>query len=143
MLCCDGRYYSLNFNDKIRGMILIDYIYWHYVIAPLCILGLLRNYLAGTWHRFLIGTHFENLLAPWHRARPSDVGTTRSFGDKIANAIADFYIRIIAAIIRLVIILIGLLAEAVIAIAFITLTVVWLLWPVILVSFIVSGMSLL
>lgn len=124
-------------------MILIDYFYWHYSIAPLGILGLLKNYLIGIWHRFLIATHFKTLLAPWHRARPSELGAARTFGDRIANGIVDFYIRIIAAIIRLIIILTGLIFELAIVAAFAALMIVWLLWPVIFVWSVSRGLALL
>ncbi|MBI2669805.1 MAG: hypothetical protein HYX20_01500 [Candidatus Yanofskybacteria bacterium] len=124
-------------------MIVIDYLYWHYVIAPMGILGLLKNYLIGTWHMFLIATHFRTLLAPWHRARPSEFGKSKTFGDKILNTIIDFYIRIIAAIIRLIVILIGLIAELAVVAVFITLLIVWLLWPVILLSLFRKGLWLI
>lgn len=124
-------------------MLIWDYLHWHYAIAPARILGLLHDYLIGTWHRFLIGTHCKTLLSPWHRARPSDVGGARTFGDKIVNAIIDFYIRIIAASIRLIIILIGLVAELIVMIAFIVLLAVWLLWPAVFVFWVGQGLALL
>ena len=124
-------------------MLLIDYIYWHYAIAPIGILGLLRNYTLGTWHKFLIATHFRTLLAPWHRAQPSGLRTATTFGDKVLNAIVYFYIRIIAAVIRLIIILTGLVFELVIIAAFAALFIVWLLWPVIFVYLIIKGSSLI
>lgn len=124
-------------------MLLIDYIYWHYAIAPLGILGLLRNYMLGVWHKFLIATHFRTLLAPWHRAKPSEFGTTKTFGDKIINAVVDFYIRIIAAVIRLAIILLGLFTELIVIIAFVILLIVWLLWPVILFFWVGRGLGLI
>lgn len=123
-------------------MLLLDYAYWHYGVAPSRILKLLRNYLIATWHRFLIGTHARTLFAPWHRARPSDVGRPQTFGEKIGNAVVDFYIRIVAAIIRLVIIIFGLLTEALLAVAFILLLAIWLLWPAILFVFITNGLSI-
>lgn len=124
-------------------MFILGYINWHYTIAPARILGLLRNYLISTWHRFLIGMHFKTLFAPWHRAKPSDIGGALTFADKFGNAIVDFYIRIIAAIIRLVIILIGLITETILAVAFIMLLAVWLLWPVIFVFLIMRGLALI
>lgn len=123
-------------------MVFVDYIVWHYAVAPGAILGLLHNYLVGTWHRFLISTHFKTLLSPWHRTRPSDVGKAQSIGDKIMNGVVDFYVRILAAIVRLVIILIGLIAEAVIVTAFVALLIVWLLWPVIFIWMVGYGFSL-
>lgn len=123
-------------------MLLTDYIYWHYVIAPAGILGLLKNFLLGVWHKFLIATHFKTLLAPWHRVQPSGIGTTRTFGDKIINGVIDFYIRIIAAIIRLVIILAGLFVGLIIIAGFFILLVVWLLWPAVFIFWVGKGLGL-
>lgn len=123
-------------------MLILDYINWHYGVAPANILGLLRNYLIATWHRFLIGTHARTLLSPWHRARPSDINASGSFGDRLANGIVNFYIRIIAAIIRLVIILIGLATELILIIAFTALLMLWLLWPVIFIFLVSRGLAL-
>ena len=124
------------------GVALINYIYWHYTIAPARILGLLRNYLMGIWHRFLIPTHFKTLLSPWHRSNPSDAGGPRNFGDKIMNGVIDFYIRIIAAFVRLTIILIGLFAELVVIIVFVVLLIVWLVWPIVFVYLVSNGLAL-
>jgi hypothetical protein len=123
-------------------MIFTDYIYWHYVIAPLGILGALKNYLIGIWHKFLIATHFKTLLAPWHRTKPSEIETTKNLSDKIVDAIIDFYIRIIAALARLSIILLGLFAEFVTIIVFIILLIIWLLWPLIFIKLIGQGLAL-
>lgn len=124
------------------GMAWLEYFYWHYAIAPGAILELSRNYLIGTWHRFLISTHFRTLLSPWHRTRPSDLSKTQNIGDKIMNMVIDFYIRILAAIVRLTIILVGLIAEIVIIAVFTALLVVWLLWPVIFIWSVSYGLKL-
>ena len=123
-------------------MIILDYIYWHYGVAPTGILGLLKNYLVGTWHKFLISIHFKTLLAPWHRTKPSELDTTLAFGDRVLNAIVDFYIRILAAIVRSIIILIGLAAELIIIAVFLIWLAIWLLWPAIFVFLISKGFSL-
>jgi hypothetical protein len=124
-------------------MILADYIYWHYGIAPLGILELLKNYLIGIWHKFLIATHFKTLLAPWHRTKPSEIETAKKLGDKILDFIIDFYIRIIAVLVRLSIILLGLFTEFMAIIVFIFLFIFWLLWPVIFVILVGQGLALI
>ena len=121
-------------------MFLAGYIYWHFAIAPGNILNILGNYTKATWHRFLIARHLKTLFVPWHKKQPSDIS---GVSGKIGNAVADFYIRILAAAVRLTIILAGLAAEAVISAAFILLLIVWVLWPVILVYSIGKGVSLL
>jgi hypothetical protein len=123
-------------------MILADYIYWHYRIAPLGILKLLKNYLIGIWHKFLIATHFKTLLAPWHRTKPSEIEATKNLGNKILDIIIDFYIRIIAALVRLSIILLGIFTELMAIIVFILLFIFWLLWPIIFVKLVSQGLAL-
>lgn len=125
------------------NMILGDYFHWHYTVAPAVILGLLKNYLVGTWHRFLITTHFKTLFSPWHRVKTSDFGETKNFGDKIVNGIIEFYIRILAAAIRLTIILVGLVIEAMVVFVFIALLIAWLLWPAIFIWSVGNGLSFL
>lgn len=124
--------------------IFLDYFYWHYTIAPFEILRIMQNYLKANWYRFLIFQHFRTLFAPWHRQNPSDFGPReRTFGDRILDTLADFYIRLIAAFIRLAIIFIGLLWQLVLLVAFLLLFVVWLAWPAIAVYSIVRGMILI
>ncbi|MDP3792916.1 MAG: hypothetical protein Q8Q89_04290 [bacterium] len=124
--------------------IFIEYIYWHYAVAPFEILQIMQNYLKANWHRFLIVQHFRTLFAPWHRQNPSDLGKReKTFGDKILDSLADLYIRLIAAGIRLIIITAGFLMEFLILIAFLLLFIIWLAWPVIAIYSIVRGLSML
>lgn len=122
---------------------ILKYFYWHYAIAPSNILGILKNYLIGTWDRFLISKHLQTLFSPWHRLLPSQIPEKQNFGTKILNAILDFYIRILAAIIRLIIIVVGLLNELLLIILFLLLLIIWLLWPVIFILMIIKGLKLL
>ena len=119
--------------------IFFNYLYWHYSIAPQGILGLLRNYSIGVWHEFLISRHFKTLFSAWHRAQPSDIGGKKGIGDKIMDVVINFYIRILAAIVRLSIIISGLIYEAILYIVFLILYALWLIWPLIVVASIFIG----
>ena len=122
--------------------IFLDYIYWHWAVAPREILKIMNNYLIANWHRFLITQHFKTLFSPWHRQNPSDIGPKQNaFTDKILNAITDLYIRLIAAGIRTVIILAGLVIELLTLIFFLVLFVAWLVWPVIAIYLIMKGLA--
>lgn len=118
----------------------VDYLLWHYGQALKGILNLQENYTTGTWHRFLIAQHMRNLFAPWHRL---DVGKSQGIGDKLLNAIAGFYFRILAAFIRLSIVVAGLIWVAVEYIFFILLLILWLLWPLIALIFLIRGLVLI
>ena len=124
--------------------IFLEYFYWHYTIAPFEILRIMQNYLKANIHRFLIVQHLRTLFAPWHRQNPSDFGTrAKTFGDKIMDKIADFYIRLIAAFIRLMIISAGLIWQLILFIFFMLLFVVWLAWPAIAVYSVIKGISMI
>lgn len=139
------RYWIGKKYDIIQIMVTIflEYFYWHYSIAPREILKIMQNYLKANWHRFLITKHLQTLFAPWHRQNPSDFGKRElTFADRILNSITDFYIRLIAAGIRLSIIISGLAWQVVILIVFLTLFVVWLIWPIIVGYSIARGLRL-
>jgi len=122
--------------------IFLGYFYWHYTIAPFEILRIMQNYLISNWHKFLIVQHFRTLFAPWHRQNPSDIGPrSKTFTDKILDVITDFYIRLIAAAIRLVIIGSGLIVELLTIVLFLIIFIAWLAWPAICVYSISSGLN--
>lgn len=123
--------------------ILLEYFYWHFTVAPFEILKIMNNYLISIWHQFLIAQHLKTLFSPWHRQNPSDIGPKSStFTDKIMDVITDFYIRIIAAAIRLTIISMGFFVELLTIIVFLLLFVIWLAWPAIAIYLIVKGLNL-
>lgn len=124
--------------------IFLEYFYWHYAIAPTEILRIMGNYLKGAQHQFMMSQHFKTLFAPWHRQNPSDLGKRdRNFTDKVLDFVADIYIRLIAAFIRLLIILTGLCWQLLLILSFVVLLVIWLSWPLISVYSVVNGVNLL
>lgn len=123
--------------------IFLEYFYWHYTIAPFEILKIMGNYLKATRHQFLMVQHLKTLFAPWHRQNPSDFGARqKTFFDKILDSLADLYIRLIAAGIRLSIIFIGLVWQLVLLVVFLLLFIVWLAWPIISIFMVIKGMAL-
>ena len=104
----------------------------------------MNNYLIARWHQFLIVQHLRTLFSPWHRQNPSDFGKKeKMFVDKVLDGVADTYIRLIAAGIRLMIILSGLVVGLFTAIGFLILFVIWLGWPIISIYLVIKGVMLL
>lgn len=118
----------------------IDYLWWHYTVAPKDIIHILGNYFVGFWQKFYIIQHAKTLFSPWHRLLPKYVFPSDNFSDKVTNFITDLFIRCIAAIIRLVIIAAGLAAEVAAIILFLSFLVAWLLWPALSLYFIGRGL---
>lgn len=124
----------------IMANIFFDYILWHFTIAPFEILRIMKNYLKASVHQFLIIQHFKTLFSPWHRQNPSDFGAKqKTLFDKFFDALADLYIRLIAAVIRLIIIAMGLIWGGILFIGFGILLLIWMIWPVLAVFSVIYG----
>lgn len=124
-------------------MLLLTYLYWHYLIAPVEILKLLQNYSIATWHKFLIWGHLRTLFYPWHRIRLSDVVKPATLVDKFGNFLGEIYIRLFVAMIRLTVVAIGLIIEGLVFTFFAVLFIAWLIWPALIFISITKGVSLL
>lgn len=98
--------------------------------------------MTARWHQFLIVQHFNTLFSSWHRQNPSDFGPKeKNFSDKILDAAADIYIRLIAACIRVIIIFVGFITIFLTMISFLLLFVIWLGWPAIAIYLISKGLA--
>ena len=124
-------------------MVLLEYLYWHFAIAPRNIWEIAANYAWALWHRFLIPQHMSHLFSPWHRRLPSDLDKPAGIGDRVINFITDFYIRIFAGGVRFSIVLAGLVSEIVSVFFFSLAFLVWVIWPVVLVVAVGKGLILL
>ena len=82
------------------------YAVWHYMRAPALFVGVWKNLLWYLGHLFSVNTLWHSLFAPWHRIVAS---RTRKWDleDWASAALANFISRLIGAIMRLTLILIG------------------------------------
>jgi len=122
--------------------IFIEYFYWHFGVAPFEIFKIMKNYQIAVWHKFLIARHFQTLFSPWHRQNASDFWSRKkTFVDKISNVVIDTYIRLIAAGLRLTLILSGLIFEALVFVGFMLIFIAWLAWPALAIYLVFKGAS--
>jgi len=124
-------------------MIFIDYIIWHYITAPREILVLLKNYSFAVWHKFFIVQHARTLFAPWHQLNARYMFPPQNPADRLANFLVDVYIRILAAGIRLTIIVVGLATQVFVLVFFVSLLFIWLLWPALFITVTARGFGLI
>ena len=121
--------------------ILIQYVFWYYLVAPGSIVKIARNYIVSTWHRFYIVNHLKTLFVPWHRLNVEV--SLKTLGEKIvlgiANKIADLYLLLVAAVVRLLVVTIGLVAELVIFAIFSLFLIFWIAGPIIFFGLIILG----
>lgn len=100
--------------------------------------------MISNWYHFLIVQHLKTFFAPWHRQNPSDIRKkNRTFSDRIVGGIIDLYIRIIAAFVRLVVIIIGLITYLATAVVFVLLFIIWFVWPILSLLLIIRGLLII
>lgn len=105
------------------------YFFWHYGPGLKGLLKIWKNFLLFGWHYFSIGILLNSLFEPWHRISSSygrgfDIGRwSRAFADNMIT-------RTLGAIMRSVVISVGLVFEAVILVTGAGITLVWLSFPI-------------
>lgn len=140
-MCCG--FYMITLHVKIKIMLIFDYFWWHYIVAPINILEIAKNYSTAVWNKFLIWQHARTLFSPWHRMQAKYMFPAQGFLDRIGNFFFEIFIRFIAAFLRSVIIVFGLLAQATAVIIFAAILFVWLAWPFLFVIYVSRGLELI
>jgi hypothetical protein len=124
-------------------MLILDYFWWHYVVATVNILRIFRNYFVAAGNKFLIWQHARTLFSPWHRMQAKYMFPAQGFSDRIGNFFFEIFIRFVAAFLRLVIIIFGLLTQAAVIIIFAIILFVWIAWPFLVVIYVGKGLGLI
>lgn len=118
------------------------YFFWHYTKALKKLIGNCRTFLLFILHFFSIGILFKTLFKPWQR-----LGEEYKKGFDIGAFLSSFFInflmRIIGFLIRLVVIIIGLFFFFSSFIGCIALFIIWLVLPLLIPVFFISGLRLL
>lgn len=122
--------------------VLIQYLEWHFFDVPRAILLGWRNFLSFNLRYFSITPLLRTFFSYWHRYRAS---YGRGFDFKVYFETWTFNLisRVIGAAMRSIIIVFGLLAQAVILVAGLIIFVGWLLLPLLLVLAVIWGFKLL
>jgi hypothetical protein len=122
---------------------IVQYLVWHYTIAPGDILHIGHNYIASVWHRFLIPKHLATLVAPWHRMSAALLAEDQTLSTRAANFFMEPILRSVGLIIRLAVIGAGLLTEGAVATSIALVLVVWFAWPFLTVISLITGSRLI
>ncbi len=110
---------------------------WHYVYAWADITRVFTNLTWFSWRLFSVPELLANLFSPFERL---DEKPKSKMPDKIAEAVmVSLIMRLVGAVIRIPIIVLGLLATAFVLILWITAYVIWLVLPVLAVGSIFYG----
>lgn len=118
------------------------YVIWHYTAGLWAAFGVAGNLIRFTAHFFSIGLLFKTLFSPWRR-----LGEQYSSGlhpnEWLATLTVNILMRVVGAVIRLFLIVFGLVAVVIVTVAVGVAILVWILWPVLILTSIVGGLFLL
>ena len=114
------------------------FLTWFFVKAPGNILNTGRDFLVWGWRFFSIGYFLPRLFAPWHR---DITGYGRGFDLQRWIKVWSWNLisRLIGAVMRLIVMGIGLMAEIFLILATIFVFVFWLVIPFLIPAFFVIG----
>src|SRR6056297_2397581 len=119
--------------------IIRDYFVWHYTTAWLLLWGVWRNFLWFVIHFFSLPQLMRSWLAPFKRIT-EDRGDRYDLEDLASYVIIGFISRVIGALMRTIIILIGLIALVLTIVGGFVTYLLWALIPFIILG--VLGMSI-
>ncbi len=119
-----------------------SYVQWHYGRALRGIFMLWLNTLLFVVHYFSLLLLFKTLLAPWKRLQETykgGIGLENILGLIIVNTV----MRAVGAVIRLVVIAVGLAVLVLVVVGFIPFVFLWILAPAAVVVLFLNGFALL
>jgi len=122
--------------------ILVQYFEWHFVDVPRAILTGWRNFLVFNFRYFSVPQLLSTLFSYWRRYRTS---YGRGFDIKVYFEAFTFNIisRVIGAIMRTVLIVVGLAVEIFIFFAGLIIFVAWFFLPILAVLSVCLGLNLI
>ncbi len=125
-----------------KKIIIFKFLIWHFFEVPKNLLKVLRNFLVFNFNYFSIPLLLKTFFAHWKKYREF---YGRGFDPKrYARVFAsNITSRVLGAIIRFFIIIIGLVSEIFIFISGILIFLIWLVLPILLIFLFYLGIDLL
>lgn len=117
------------------------YFWWHYTTGIKDFWGVASNLIVFVYNFFSINVLAGSLFSPWRR-----LGEQYTGGFDLAELLSvwtiNFLMRIVGAIFRSILIIIGLLFLVLSLVISVASFVVWLLWPFLILGLIVVGLTM-
>jgi len=122
--------------------IFFQYLSWQFLEVPGNILNAWRNFLKFNLNYFSISFLIKTLFSPWRRYRMS-YGKGFDIGRYFAAIFSNLIFRLLGAIMRIILIIIGLLVEIFIIFAGVILFFGWLILPALLIAGLIFGFKII
>ncbi len=124
--------------------IFFAYIHWHYTRALLELFGNIKIFLQFLYNFFSIGTLTSTFFSPWlGLGEEYKEGMILNFADHLSSFFVNTMMRLIGVIVRSVVILVGLIAMLCGASLGILFVLIWILYPIIIILLLLSGIRLM
>jgi len=109
------------------------WLFWHFYEMPKFLLEVWKNYILFALNYFSLPLLLKSLFAPWRKYRwnyPQGFNIAEFFNTLISNSFS----RLLGALMRIVLIVIGILFQIFVIFAGLILFLLWLLIPLIVIS---------
>lgn len=123
--------------------VLKDYIFWHYTVAYVDQIYILKNYVWFLKRFFSIREVVKSLFSPWKRIQDDKGSLLRDPGNFFASLIVNTIMRIVGFFARMILLLIALICFLVLLVIALIVMVLWALIPLIVVFLFGKGVTLL
>ncbi len=124
------------------ALVIHQYLWWHYGQAFRQIRHLAKNFLWFTVHFFSLPQLTRSLIAPWRRIT-TERGRRFSLEDVAGYLIVNLISRLIGAMIRTIVITLGLLTLLTLTVGTIIVYAAWILAPLLIVANLYLAIQLL
>lgn len=123
--------------------VLQDYLLWHYTRAFRDIFNIWRNLTYFVFHFFSIPLLLRTFFAPWKRIEAERETVGLDLKDYFSTKLVNLIMRVVGATMRTILIMIGLACTGAVVVAGLIFFVIWPLVPLLIVVFIVAGITLI
>lgn len=120
-------------------ILITEYIWWHYGTALKEIIELERNFLWFGYHLFSIKLLLQTIFSPFSRIQEGYKGLG-SMEMLMENVVANMISRAVGFIFRTIIIIIGVMFEALLTVALLPVLIFWVLLPILIPLFFLIGL---
>jgi len=122
--------------------ILPKFFAWYFIDMSLSLLKLWKDFLVFNLSYFSIPTLLASLFSHWHRYY-SPYSNAFDLWKNLESFVFNMMSRIIGAMLRIILIIIGLILEGLIIIAGAMMLIIWIALPILLVAGVLLGFKLI
>ena len=128
--------------NGVKQNIFIQRVSWHFFEVPKEILAIWKNFLLFNLNYFSIPLLLRTFFSPWRRYREYQ-GRGFSIGRYLEVFFANLIFRLLGAIMRSFLIIIGLLAEIFLFFAGLVVFLGWFILPIVLIMVLIIGLGII